>query len=161
LIKILFTIFLFLFLFAESSVSKIIMLPLCQMVNDSEIIFIGKVININKYNKANIENSYKQVKVHPEEIIKGNISTKNIAIYSTAFISTEPQFVVGEKAIFFIKKWNSQFTLVQGYAGKVAIQNGIAKPQYILNEDKVQKTQDFVQKIRKIVRKLPVTDPHN
>jgi len=156
LFKIFVTIFLFLSIFVNSSVSKIIMLPLYQMVNDSEIIFIGKVININKFYNSNIENSYKQVVVHNEETIKGTISTKNITIYSTAFITTEPPFVVGEKAIFFIKKWNSQFTLVQGYAGKVAIQNDIAKPQYILNEDKVQKTQDFIQKIRKIIKNTGV-----
>lgn len=135
------------------AISKIILLPLHEMVYEAELIIIGKVLQIEKTDNKHEEYGYEyQVRIEVEETIKGDKTIKNIGIYYFPSISIEPEFSLNERAIFFVKIWEGKYTIVQGYGGKVVIENDEVKPLYIKDEEKVQKLQTFIQKIRKFIK---------
>lgn len=133
--------------------SKIILLPLQEMVEEAELIIIGKVLQIEKTGNKHEEYGYEhQVTIEVGETIKGDKTIKNIGIYYFPSISIEPEFSLNERGIFFVKTWEGKYTIVQGYGGKVVIENDEVKPLYIKDEEKVQKLQTFIQKIRKFIK---------
>jgi len=133
--------------------SKILMQPLSQMVEESEFIVIGKVVKIEKINNKRNEYGYKnKAMIEIEESIKGDKAIKNIVICYSPALSTEPEFLLNERCIFFINVWKGEYRVYQGYGGKVTIKNDKVRPLYIQNESKIQNLYDFVQKIKKLMK---------
>jgi hypothetical protein len=133
--------------------SKIILLPLHGMVDEAELIIIGKVLQIEKTSNTHKEYGYEyKVKIEVGETIKGNPLIRDVDIYYFPTFSIEPEFSLNERGIFFIKIWEKKYTVVQGYAGKVAIENENVKPLYIKDEESIQNLQIFIQKIRKFIK---------
>lgn len=132
---------------------KIISLSLHEMVEEAELIIIGKVLLIEKTSNKHVEYGYEyKVTIGIEETIKGNQIIKDINIYFYPTLSIEPEFSLNERSVYFIKKWEGKYTVVQGYGGKVAIENDDVKPLYIRDEEKTQKLQIFINRIKKLIK---------
>jgi hypothetical protein len=132
---------------------KIILLPLHEMVGESELIIIGKVLVVEKTNNKHKEygDEYKAT-VGVEKTIKGDSLIKDFDIYYFPDLSVEPELSLNQRCVFFIKIWEGKYTLVQGYGGKVIIENDEVRPSYIKEEEIPQKLQIFIQKIKKLIK---------
>lgn len=123
------------------------------MVEESELIFVGKVLGTEKTNTKHKEYGYEhKVTIEIEEIIKGSQVSKNIDIYYFPTLSIESEFSLDERCIFFIKTWEGKYTVVQGYGGKAAIEDNKVKPLYIRDEEKLQELQFFIQRIKQFIK---------
>lgn len=131
---------------------KIILLPLHEMVGESELIFIGKVLLVEKTNNKHKEfgDEYKAT-IGVEKTIKGDSLIKELDIYYFQDLSVEPEFSLNQRSVFFVKIWEGRYSLVQGYGGKVVIENDEVRPSYIKEEEIPQKLQVFIQKIKNLL----------
>ena len=153
LLRILGCVFLIMVMNTIPTRSKIILLPLQEMVEEAELIIIGKVMQIEKTDNKHREygDEYK-VTIEIEETIKGDRAIKDVDIYYFPTLSVEPEFVIRERCIFFMKTWKGRHTIVQGSGGKAVIKNNEVSPLYIKDEEKAQKLQLFIQKIKKFIK---------
>lgn len=131
--------------------AKVLPYSLKKMVGNADWIILGKVTEIRKTDIKNEEYGYEhEVTIKIEEIIKGTL-VSTIAVRYFPTLSTEPVFSVNERAIFFIKRWKEKNVIVQGYAGKVSIDNEHVKIISINNEGSTQNLKKFVNKIKEFV----------
>lgn len=137
---------------SNTSSAKVMRWPLKKMVEQSKLIVIGTVLKIENTNIINDKygNEYKAI-VSIEEVIKGEKIIDTLDLYYYPKISTEPDFIVNEKNIFFIKTWGNKYRTVQGYAGKIVIENNKITHLYIMNEEKTQDIKFFIAKIKKFL----------
>lgn len=136
-----------------SAGAKVILTTLDQMIKESEIIVVGKVNDIERTAIKHKEYGYEyKVKIGVEKILKGHHVNKQIQIFYFPNLSIEAKFIIGERSIFFIKTWKGKYRTVRGYGGKVDIKDSEATPLFIRDEDKTQKLQQFIQKIRNCVK---------
>lgn len=93
-------------------------------------ILLGKVENIESHWNENTGGICTCVKVHVEELLKGNIQSEYVLIKHKGgevgdiglWVSGEPHFTLGEKVRVFLKlEETGEFTVVDGFKGKVSL----------------------------------------
>lgn len=132
-------------------IAKVLPISLKEMTNEADWIIIGSIKEIKKTDVKHDEYGYELlVKISVEEIIKGE-TAKSVEVQLFQDLSTEPEVSLNERAIFFIKSWKGRNVIVQGYAGKVSIDNEHVKIISIKDEAPTQNFQKFVNKIKKFV----------
>lgn len=148
---------------ALSVKADVIEVPLREMIKESELIFIGKVIAHVKTGEKDIlekegfkrEYPFYKVTIEVESIFKGDLKKDKIEAYHFK-TSGDPVFRVHERSVFFIaadprQAFKGRKSVVRGYAGMVPIKGDTVRPLYIQGEQGEQKLADFIQKIRKVV----------
>ncbi len=116
-------------------------IPLDEMIKESKIVVIGKVLRIDDpiFHKMAVAT------IEIEQIIVGNYEDKQIDITYYPRSNFEARFVLNERCIFLIDERN---TIVKGYAGEIPIENDKAEVRYILGEPMNQTLKDFTQRIK-------------
>jgi len=155
-IALIFGVAIFTFFMSSLAISKIIRIPLSEMVSRSTIIAVGTVVHIEK-TKGKFkfdENEYEQYKatIHIEDLIKGDGALKEVDVYYLPSISDEATFTVGDRAIYFITTSEDRTVLVQGYGGKVKIENDVVDTLFIRDEPDTQNIVIFLQKIKNFMQ---------
>jgi hypothetical protein len=120
---------------------KLQQIPLDEMIKESKIVVIGKVLRI----EDPIFHKMAVATIEIEQIIVGNHDGKQIDITYYPRSNFEARFVLNERCIFLIDERN---TIVKGYAGKIPIENGKVEVRYILGEPMNQTLKDFTQRIK-------------
>jgi hypothetical protein len=144
---------LMLLMFSPTAWSDVLPFLLGDMVSNSELIFIGKVTRIEKTTNQNKSIGVEhKATIQIEKMIKGSGELKEVDAFYWPDISTDPNLAVGERAIFFIKTWEGKYTLVQGYAGEVKIDNDVVNTMFIKDEPDAQPMGVFLDKIKKLIR---------
>jgi len=129
-----------------SATGRVILATLDQMVKESELIVIGKVNDIERTTTSHEEygNEYK-AEIRVEQTLKGRGVEKEVFIYY--FPRREPEFIIGERCILFIKAWKGKYRIVRGIGGRVKIEENKAFRLRMVNEDETQELDQFIQKI--------------
>ena len=138
--------------FSSIASSLLALLPLSNMVEESEMIIIGKVVKVKEPNKRHEELSFFRVTIKVEKVLKGNQDTKSIDVYFLPGMEDEPNFSLNDKSIFFIHGYQNEYRLVQSCAGKIDIKNGKAINIHIYNEAYNQKLDSFLHKIEEALK---------
>jgi hypothetical protein len=135
--------FLFDLLFAghPTKTEKLHEIPLDEMIKESKIVVIGKVLRIEDPIFAKMAVATIEI----EQTIVGNYEDKQIDITYYPRSNFEARFVLNERCIFLIDKRN---TIVKGYAGKIPIEKDKVEVHYILGEQKSQALKDFTRRIK-------------
>lgn len=132
-------------------IAKVLPLPLKEMIKEADWIIIGRIKEIKKTDIKHDEYGTELlIKISVEETIKGE-PAKLVEVQLFQNLSTEPEVSLNERAIFFIKTWKGRNVIVQGYAGKVTIDNEHVKIVSVKNEAPIQKLEKFVSKIKELV----------
>jgi hypothetical protein len=119
---------------------KLQQIPLDEMIKESKIVVIGKVLRI----EDPIFRNMAVATIEIEQIIVGNYEDKQIDITYYPRSNFEARFVLNERCIFLIDERN---TIVKGYAGKIPIEKDKVEVRYILGEQESQTLEDFVKSI--------------
>ena len=119
---------------------KLQQIPLDEMIKESRIIVIGKVLRI----KEPIFHKMAVATIEIEQILVGNYEDKQIDITYYPRSIFDARFVLNEQCIFLIDERN---TIVKGYAGKIAIEKDKVEVRYILGEQESQTLKDFIKSI--------------
>jgi hypothetical protein len=135
--------------------------PLSKMVQESELIVIGTVtayVNTGEvflFERENFKREFPFYKatIKVEKTLKGDPKKSEIDVYSFG-TSSEPEFHVQERGIFFIetdrrKSFRGRQSVAGGYAGMLPIEEDTVRPLYIEGEQKKQKLDAFIQRIQK------------
>jgi hypothetical protein len=135
--------FLFDLFFAGRSpkTEKLHEIPLDEMIKESKIIVIGKMLRI----KEPIFHKMGVATIQIEQILVGNYEEKQIDITYYQSSIFDPRFVLNERCIFLINERN---TIVKGYAGKIPIEEDKVEVRHILGEATSQTLKDFIQRIK-------------
>ena len=91
-------------------------IPLDEMIKQSKLVVVGKVIRIKEPIFAKIPVATIEI----EQIIGGNYEDKQIDITYHPRSVFDAWFVLNQRCIFLINAGN---TIVKGYAGKIPIEN--------------------------------------
>jgi hypothetical protein len=120
---------------------KLQQIPLDEMIKESKIIVIGKVLRIEEpiFHKMAVAT------IEIEQILVGNYEDKQIDITYYPRSIFDARFVLNEQCIFLIDERN---TIVKGYAGKIPIEKDKVEVRYILGEPRSQPLKDFTQRIK-------------
>ncbi len=121
--------------------AKLHEIPLDEMIKESKIVVIGKVLRI----EDPIFHKMAVATIEIEQIIVGNYEGKQIDITYYPRSNFEARFVLNERCIFLIDERN---TIVKGRAGKILIEKDKVEVRYILGEPMNQTLKDFTQRIK-------------
>jgi len=151
-LKIIVFIFISLLLTETNLKAEIIPFSLKEMVSASELVVFGEVVDIKKrkYEDERFGQGY-LAKIRIKEILKKEITEiiePEIDVSFLPGLSIEPRFNLKEKVILFLGKSGKTYHLVQGYAGKVTIEDGAVYVQAIYEEPGEQSLKGFLEKIR-------------
>jgi len=116
-------------------------IPLDEMIKQSKLVVVGKVIRIE-------EPFFAKIAVATIEIVQtivGNYGGKQIDITYYPRSAFDAWFVLNQRCIFLINEGN---TIVKGYAGKIPIERDKVEVRYILGEATSQTLKDFTQRIK-------------
>ncbi len=116
-------------------------IPLDEMIKQSKLVVVGKVIRIKEPIFAKIAVATIEI----EQIIGGNYEDKQIDITYHPRSVFDAWFVLNQRCIFLINAGN---TIVKGYAGKIPIEKDKVEVRYILGEPTNQTLKDFIQRIK-------------
>jgi len=116
-------------------------IPFNEMVKESKIIAIGKVLRINEpiFHKMAVAT------IEIEQILVGNYEDKHIDVTYYPRGTFEARFFLNQRCIFFIGERN---LIVKGYAGKIPIEKDKVEVRYILGEATSQTLKDFMERIK-------------
>jgi hypothetical protein len=122
-------------------IEKLQQIPLDEMIKESKIVVIGKVLRI----EDPIFHKMAVATIEIEQIIVGNYEGKQIDITYYPRSTFEARFVINERCIFLIGERN---LIVKGHAGKIPIEEDKVEVHYILGEPMRQTLKDFTQRIK-------------
>jgi hypothetical protein len=123
-----------------SEKEKFHQIPLDEMIKQSKIVVIGKVLRI----KEPIFHRTAVATIEIEQIIGGNYEDKHINITYNPRFTFEARLLLNERCIFMVDERN---TIVKGCAGKIPIEKDKVEVRYILGEATSQALKDFTQRI--------------
>jgi hypothetical protein len=145
-------IFFIIFIVVSMANAKLVLLPLFEMVEKSEIIGLGSVSKVQATTEIFYDMPLSKVTINFQKVLKGISSFDSIEVFFAPNFEDEPDFSVGGKSIFFIHKFQNRYVLVQGCAGKIDISGNYAINIHILNEPGSQKLKGFLKKIDKLLK---------
>ena len=120
---------------------KLQQIPLDEMIKQSKIVVIGKVLRIEEP----IFRGMAAATIEIEQIIAGNYEDKQIDITYNPGSTFDARLVLNERCIFMVDERN---TIVKGYAGKIPIEKDKVEVRYILGEPTSQTLKDFTNRIK-------------
>jgi len=125
----------------SSKKEKFHQIPLDEMIKESKIVVIGKVLRI----KEPIFYGTAVATIEIEQIIVGNYEDKHIDVTYYPRLTFEARLLLNQRCIFFIGENNQ---IVKGYAGKIPIEKEKVEVCYILGEATSQTLKDFIERIK-------------
>ncbi len=129
--------------------SVVVEFDLERMIWASRLIVVGKVIKIVE--TADREPYHRGVAtIEVEQVLKGSFGKTPIVLHYMPRLSTSAGFDIGERCLFFINDWEGKDSVVQGYAGKLRIEDGTVYVSHIRGEEKTQKLDDFIEKVKSL-----------
>jgi len=153
-LKILAFIFICLLLSEPNLKAEIVQFSLQEMVSASQLVVVGEVVDIKK--RKHVSEQLGQgylAKVRIKEILKKEKTESvepeiGLSFYPESGISEDPEFIIKENVILFLRKHKKTYGLVQGFAGRVQIWDGLVRVQGIYDEPGGESVDVFLQKIR-------------
>lgn len=129
-----------------------------EMVSNADVIVIGRTISIDAdpHSDTSIscgDDAVYIITIKIKEIIKGEIKNTEELIISFHFLITiSPIFQVGDLSILFLKKENNTFKVINGYIGKLDIEESTQIIRYSLISDQPEResVRSFLNKITNI-----------
>jgi hypothetical protein len=139
----------------------VVLLPLRDMVTRSRLIAIGKVTavhetsEVHKVPTAGLEKvsdlRWWKITFALESVLKGQPNLKTVDVFYLPQLTVEPQFKDGERCLLFIDDNLDRRMVVQGYSGKVTLDDGRAKGIMISEQESEQDAAAFVEKVKKLL----------
>ncbi|MEW6665591.1 MAG: hypothetical protein AB1512_10290 [Thermodesulfobacteriota bacterium] len=132
---------------------KVIEFDLKRMTVKARLIIVGSVtkvvetLNDDPYGKG-------VASIEVEEVIKGGPTEKHIDVHYAPRAGEEAGFLIGDRCVFFITDWKGNPHILQGYAGKIPIEEGYVRVLFIRGEEKKQALEHFIQRIRDVMKGL-------
>ena len=116
-------------------------IPLDEMIKQSKLVVVGKVIRIEEPFFAKIAVATIEI----EQTMVGNYEGKQIDITYHPRSDFDAWFALNQRCIFLTNEGN---TIVKGYAGKIPIERDKVEVRYILGEATSQTLKDFTERIK-------------
>ena len=124
-------------------------IALDQMIKQSKLIIVGKVVRIKemptpKKAKKSIFDDMAIATIEIEQIIVGSYEDKHIDITYYPRLTFEARLLLNQRCIFLIGERN---VIVKLYAANIPIEEDKVEIRYILGEKQSQTLKDFTQRI--------------
>jgi|WetSurMetagenome_2_1015567.scaffolds.fasta_scaffold1008479_1 hypothetical protein len=133
---------------ASVSTPKIIQITLSEMVQESSMIFVGKVVRIVEETEVPKGEPYRgEATISVEQVIKGPTKRK-ISVSYLPGLSISPDLRLGFWYVLFIREWKGSNITVRGYGGAIPIVDGKVRVSFILGEEENQTLDGFIQRIK-------------
>ena len=141
---------------ALGAVAKLPLTHLRDLVESANWIVIGPVVAIED---GGVSKEFgvpvKVARIRPDRFLKG-AKQERLEIAFMPAVSEEPNFVLKETYLLFLKRTPSGAEVVVGYLGALMIKDGFVKTGEINDEPELQSVDTFVERIG-IAMQVPTT----
>jgi hypothetical protein len=132
--------------------AKVVPFTLDQMVDRSWLIVVGKTAGVTEIPQTVLPPDAvcptTLVTIAIEQVILGAYDKKEVVVVNCAGLSPQPEFVIGQRCVFFIGLVGDRNFVVQAYAGEVPITDDHVEVGFIRGEQKHQTLSDFILRIK-------------